>query len=57
MGHANILAMSLRSVSTQVAKEILDAWFSSAPATTGVDAELIQRAKKLDERYLDPLKR
>ncbi len=28
---ANILAMSLRLVSPVVAKEILDAWFSSAP--------------------------
>ncbi len=54
---ANVLAMSLRSVSTQVAKEILDAWFSSAPVTTGVDAEMIEREKKLDERYLEPLKR
>ena len=49
---ANVLAMSLRSTSTAVAKEILDAWFSSSAATTGVDAELIERAKKLDGKYL-----
>lgn len=49
---ANVLAMSLRSTSTAVAKEILDAWFSSSAATTGVDAELIERAKKLDRKYL-----
>ena len=48
---ANVLAMSLRR-SIAVAKEILDAWFSSDPVKTGVDAELIQRAKKLDTRYL-----
>jgi ribose 5-phosphate isomerase B len=45
---ANVLAMSLRSTSTAVAKEILDAWFSSDPIKTGIDAELIERAKKLD---------
>jgi len=49
---ANVLAMSLRSMSTAVAKEILDAWFSSDPIKTGVDAELIERAKKLDSKYL-----
>jgi len=49
---ANVLAMSLRSTSTAVAKEILDAWFSSDPIKTGVDAELIERAKKLDSKYL-----
>src|SRR3989442_11203192 len=44
---ANVLAMSLRSTSPAVAKEILDAWFSSDPVKTGVDAELIERANKL----------
>lgn len=48
---ANVLAMSLRSVSPAVAKEILEAWFSSQPVTTGVDAELIEQAKKLDQKY------
>lgn len=48
---ANVLAMSLRSTSPAVAREILDAWFSSQPMTTGVDAELIERAKKLDTKY------
>jgi len=27
--HANILALSIRSTSEQIAKEILDAWFST----------------------------
>ena len=49
---ANVLAMSLRRTSNAVAKEILDAWFSSSAATTGIDAELIQRAKALDVRHL-----
>ena len=50
---ANVLAMSLRSTSPAVAKEILDSWFSNAPVKTGVDAELIERAKKLDSKYLN----
>ena len=50
---SNVLAMSLRSTSTAVAKEIMDAWFSSDPAKTGADAELIARAKKLDSKYLN----
>jgi len=29
--HANILAMSLRSTSTEEAKEIFDAWFNTSP--------------------------
>jgi ribose 5-phosphate isomerase B len=49
---ANVLAMSLRSTSTGVAKEILDSWFSSTAIATGIDAELIQRAKALDSKYL-----
>lgn len=49
---ANALAMSLRSTSTAIAKEILDSWFSSSPVTTGIDAELIERAKALDARHL-----
>ena len=49
---ANVLAMSLRSTSTPVAKEILDSWFSSSAVTTGIDAELIERAKALDAMHL-----
>jgi ribose 5-phosphate isomerase B len=48
---ANVLAMSLRATSPAVAKEILDAWFSSDPVKTGVDRELIDRARKLDSKY------
>jgi ribose 5-phosphate isomerase B len=53
---ANVLAMSLRATSTAVAKEILDAWFSSDPVKTGIDAELIERGKKLDSKYLNAQK-
>ena len=53
---ANVLAISLRSTSSAVSKEILDAWFSSQPVTTGVDAELIAKAKKLDSKYLYPIR-
>ena len=49
---ANVLAMSLRSTSTAIAKEILDAWFSSSAVTTGLDARLIERAKALDAKHL-----
>src|SRR5207302_5349146 len=49
---ANVLAMSLRSTSTSIAKEILDSWFATGAATTGIDAELIERAKALDAKHL-----
>ncbi len=49
---ANVLAMSLRSTSTAIAKEILDSWFSSSAVTAGIDAELIERGKMLDAKHL-----
>jgi ribose 5-phosphate isomerase B len=48
---ANVLAMSLRSISPASAKEILDAWFSNRPASRGVDFQMIERAKNLDVKY------
>lgn len=48
---ANVLAMSLRSTSPAIAKEILDSWFSCQAISTGTDAELIERAKALDAKY------
>lgn len=48
---ANVLAMSLRSTSTAIAKEILNSWFSNSAVTTGIDAELIERAKMLDSKH------
>ena len=49
---ANVLAMSLRGTSTAIAKEILDSWFATSAATTGIDADLIERAKALDAKHL-----
>ncbi|MBM3940883.1 MAG: RpiB/LacA/LacB family sugar-phosphate isomerase [SAR202 cluster bacterium] len=37
---ANVLAMSLRGTSGEVAREILEAWFATPPAT-GEDAEMV----------------
>ena len=48
---ANVLAMSLRSTSPPIAREILDSWLSSEAITTGTDAELIERVKALDSKY------
>ena len=49
---ANILAMSLRIVSEQVAKEILDAWFSTSPSTDREDIECLEYLKKVEEKYM-----
>lgn len=49
--NANILAMSLRIVSEQVAKEILDAWFSTSPSTDREDIECLEYLKKVEEKY------
>jgi ribose 5-phosphate isomerase B len=39
---ANILAMSLRSVSEQIAKEILEAWLENQPSTDEEDVKAIK---------------
>ena len=49
---ANVLAMSLRSTSTAIAKEILGSRFSGSAGATGIDAEFIERAKMLDAKHL-----
>ena len=49
---ANILAMSLRSTSEQVAKEILQAWFSHEPSTDPEDVECLEYLKKQEKRLL-----
>jgi ribose 5-phosphate isomerase B len=49
---ANILAMSLRAVSEQVAKEILDAWFSSSPSTDAEDVASLEYLKKVEEKSM-----
>lgn len=47
---ANILAMSLRSVSEPVAKEILDAWFATAPSTEAEDVACLRFLAEAEER-------
>ncbi len=47
--HANILAMSLRSTSETVAKEILDAWFST-PWEGGEDNKNIEWLKEYEKK-------
>lgn len=44
---ANVLALSLRSVSPAVAGEILDAWFSAPPGDAD-DARMIAMAREMD---------
>jgi ribose 5-phosphate isomerase B len=48
---ANVLAMSLRAVSEQVAKEILDAWFSAAPSTDVEDVASLDYLKQAEEKH------
>ncbi len=48
---ANILAMSLRLVSSDVAKEILDAWFQSKPDPS--ERENIEKVSRIESRYRD----
>lgn len=47
--HANILTISLRSTSEAVAKEILDAWFST-PWEGGEDARNIEWLKEYENK-------
>lgn len=48
---ANVLAMSLRAVSEQVAKEILEAWFSTSPSIDREDVACLEYLKKAEEKY------
>ncbi len=53
--HANVLALSLRATSIPIAKEILDAWFST-PVDEGEaqgewNRQQIERVKQIEERY------
>ena len=48
---ANVLALSLRATSEAVAKEILGAWFSTAPGDDEWNKRQIERIRELDERY------
>lgn len=46
---ANILAMSLRLISSDVAKEILDAWFQSKPDPS--ERENIEKVAGIESKY------
>ena len=49
---ANVLAMSLRSTSEQVAKEILAAWFSTSPSEDAEDLVCLEYLERLEnERF------
>jgi ribose 5-phosphate isomerase B len=53
--HANVLALSLRATSIPIAKEILDAWFST-PVNDGEaqrewNRQQIERVKQIEEKY------
>lgn len=48
--HANILVMSLRSTSDVVAKEILDAWFSTSYAES--ERETVKLISEIERKYL-----
>ena len=46
---ANILAMSLRSTSPEVAREIIDAWFSAEPEEE--ERENIEKVNEIEKKY------
>lgn len=48
--HANILVMSLRLTSPEVAKEVLDAWFNT-PYGEGEDTECVAQVTALEQSY------
>jgi ribose 5-phosphate isomerase B len=48
---ANVLALSLRATSEPVAREIMEAWFSTAPADDEWNRQQVERVGALDERY------
>jgi len=52
---ANVLAMSLRTVSEQVAKEILEAWFSTSPSTDPEDVECLKYLNEAEKRHMTSL--
>ena len=48
---ANVLGLSLRATSEAVAREILEAWFSTSPGDDDWNKRQLQRVRELDERY------
>jgi ribose 5-phosphate isomerase B len=50
---ANILGLSLRATSEAVAREILEAWFSTEPGADDWNKRQLERIRELEERYRD----
>ncbi len=48
--HANVLALSLRATSEPIAKEILDAWFSTPYSDDAWNCQQIERITQLEQR-------
>ena len=49
--HANVLGLSLRSTSEAVAREILDAWFSTPPGDDDWNLRQLERIGEREERF------
>jgi RpiB/LacA/LacB family sugar-phosphate isomerase len=48
--HANVLALSLRSTSEPIAREILDAWFSTPYSQDEWNRRQVDKIRDMDER-------
>ncbi len=49
---ANVLCLSLRATSEAVAKEILDAWFTTALGTDPIDLACVNQVGEIEKKYL-----
>lgn len=49
--HANVLVMSLRSTSLELAREILEGWFST-PNGLGKDADCVAQISEIEQKFL-----
>jgi len=49
--HANVLALSLRATSDAMAREILDAWFTTPWSDDDWNRQQMQRISELESRY------
>ncbi len=47
---ANVLALSIRSITPALASEILTAWFSAEPSNDGKEKEMVDALKSWDEQ-------
>jgi len=53
--HANVLALSLRAVSSPIAREILDAWFATPYSDDEWNLRQIQRIQEIEQKYSSKL--